>query len=52
MRSKVFPGLWLGPATLFGGLIGDIMPALNEGLRSPEHAAFVERLAKQKDAPR
>jgi Uma2 family endonuclease len=52
LRSKVFPGLWLDPAKLFAGLIGDILPALNEGLRSPEHAAFVERLARQKDAPR
>jgi Uma2 family endonuclease len=52
LRSKVFPGLWLYPATLFGGLIGDVLVALNQGLASPEHAAFVERLARQKDAPR
>jgi Uma2 family endonuclease len=52
LRSQVFPGLWLHPPALFGGLSGDLLVALNQGLRSPEHAAFVERLARQKDAPR
>jgi Uma2 family endonuclease len=52
LRSKVFPGLWLDPATLFRGLFGDVLLSLNQGLRSPEHAAFVDRLARQKAAPR
>jgi Uma2 family endonuclease len=50
LRSQVFPGLWLNPAALFGGLFGDVLTALNQGLRSPEHAKFVKRLAKQKKA--
>jgi Uma2 family endonuclease len=52
LRSQIFPGLWLNPAALFAGALGDALAALNEGLASPEHAAFVERLARQKDAPR
>jgi Uma2 family endonuclease len=52
LQSKVFPGLWLNPETLFRGLFGDVLTALNQGLGSPEHAAFVERLARQKHAPR
>jgi Uma2 family endonuclease len=50
LRSQVFPGLWLNPAVLFGGLSGDLLVALNQGLRSPEHAAFVERLTQAKAA--
>jgi hypothetical protein len=42
--------LWLHPPALFGGLSGDLLVALNQGLRSPEHAAFVARLAQAKAA--
>jgi Uma2 family endonuclease len=45
LRSQVFPGLWLCPADAWDG---DILPALELGLQSPEHAAFVERLASQR----
>ncbi len=52
LRSKVFPGLWLNPTTFSRAPLGDLLISLNQGLRSPEHAAFVERLARQKDAAR
>jgi Uma2 family endonuclease len=44
LRSHVFPGLWLDPDALWtaGRSVGT---ALEEGLRSPEHAVFVRRLA-------
>ncbi len=42
LRSRVFPGLWLDPEALWNGTL---LPALERGLASPEHAAFVERLA-------
>lgn len=44
-RSRVFPGLWLnGPAFLAGDM-AKVLATLNEGLQSPEHAAFVQELA-------
>jgi Uma2 family endonuclease len=46
-RSETFPGLWLDPAALAGGDLGAALDALHQGLASPEHAAFVARLAQQ-----
>jgi hypothetical protein len=44
-RSKVFPGLWLDSAALLKGDLDGVLAALDRGLASPEHAAFVARLA-------
>jgi Uma2 family endonuclease len=44
LRSEVFPGLWLQPAALWAGDLTTLLAALQEGLASPEHAAFVEEL--------
>lgn len=44
LRSEVFPGLWLQPAALLAGELAAVLDVLREGLASPEHAAFVERL--------
>lgn len=45
LRSETFPGLWLDPVAL---AVKDDMPrvlqVLQQGLATPEHAAFVERL--------
>jgi Uma2 family endonuclease len=43
-RSREFPGLWLDPAALIRGDLPRLLAVLDEGLRSPEHASFVERL--------
>jgi len=43
-RSRVFPGLWLDPAALLRLDTAGVRAALERGLASPEHAAFVERL--------
>ncbi len=45
-RSEVFPGLWLDPAALLADDIRGVLDALNRGLATPEHAAFVEQLAR------
>jgi Uma2 family endonuclease len=45
-RSCVFPGLWLDGAALLAGDMARVLAKLDEGLRSPEHQAFVEKLAK------
>lgn len=44
LRSQVFPGLWLQPAALWSGDLAALLAVLQEGLASPEHAAFVEQL--------
>lgn len=44
-RSKVFPGLWLDPAALLRRAAKAVRAALERGLATSEHAAFVDRLA-------
>jgi Uma2 family endonuclease len=44
LRSEVFPGLWLQPEHFWQGDGAALMAVLQEGLASPEHAAFVNRL--------
>lgn len=45
-KSKVFPGLWLAPAALIRGDWATVKKVSEQGLASPEHAAFVDRLQK------
>ncbi len=45
-RSEIFPGLWLDAKALFGEDRRRLIRILKRGLRSPEHAAFVARLAE------
>lgn len=44
-RSEVFPGLWLDPKALAEGDAARLLAAVERGTASPEHAAFVARLA-------
>jgi Uma2 family endonuclease len=44
-RSTVFPGLWLDPVALVTGDRRRIRAVLDLGCATPEHAAFVARLA-------
>lgn len=44
LRSEVFPGLWLDPKALLSGDLATVLRVLQEGLASPEHAQFAERL--------
>ncbi len=48
LHSEVFPGLWLQPTALWAGDLGALLAALQEGLASPEHAAFVTQLATRR----
>jgi Uma2 family endonuclease len=43
-RSQVFPGLWLDPDALVRFDLARVLAVVNEGVRSPEHAAFVAKL--------
>ena len=48
LRSQVFPGLWLDPAAFLALDRSRVMQALDDGLKSPEHAEFVDRLRSRK----
>jgi len=48
LRSAVFPGLWLDPAALLREDDPRVLEVLNQGLRSPEHSAFVQELAERR----
>lgn len=41
LKSGVFPGLWLDPAALLRGDMKAVLAALQRGLGSPEHRAFL-----------
>ncbi|HYV35438.1 MAG TPA: Uma2 family endonuclease [Gemmataceae bacterium] len=49
-RSQVFPGLWLDGAALLAGDTVRVLAKLQEGLASPEHQAFVEKLAQARQS--
>ena len=44
-RTAAFPGLWLDPAALLRKDLAGVLAVLERGLATPEHAAFVARLA-------
>jgi Uma2 family endonuclease len=45
LRSRVLPGLWLAVAELLAGDMQQVLAVLQTGLQSPEHEAFVQKLA-------
>ena len=45
LKSRVFPGLWLDAAAVFADSNRRLTAALRRGLATPDHAAFVARLA-------
>jgi hypothetical protein len=47
-RSKVFPGLWLDPAALVAGNLARVLEVVQQGIASPEHARFVDKLKAKK----
>jgi Uma2 family endonuclease len=44
LKSVAFPGLWLDPEALMRGDLARVFEVLQQGLRSPEHAAFLATL--------
>lgn len=47
IRSRVFPGLWLAVEALLSNQMTRVLEVLQEGVRSPEHGAFVKRLGRE-----
>lgn len=52
VRSGVYPGLWVDVTALVRDDGTALLAALNRGLASPEHAAFVERLRAAHKPPK
>ncbi len=48
LRSRCFPGLWLDPAALWRFDRPGVLAVLQQGLATPEHAAFLTGLASAK----
>ncbi len=46
-RSEVFPGLWLASDAMLQNNLARVLEVLQQGLASPEHAAFVTRLEER-----
>ena len=46
IRSRVFPGLWLHVPALLADDLVRVMATLQQGIASPEHAAFVEAISR------
>ena len=46
IRSEVFPGLWLDPVAMIRGELRRIWDAVQIGLASPEHEAFLVKLLR------
>ncbi len=49
-KSRVFPGLWIDVPALLARDSARLRAAVEKGLASREHAAFVKRLAKRRQA--
>jgi hypothetical protein len=50
-KSEVFAGLWLDTAALIRQDMVQVLGALQQGLASPEHAAFVTKLRQATTRP-
>lgn len=50
LRSREFPGLWLDSDAMTSGRLKRVIEMLQQGLATPQHAAFVELLASQKSS--
>ena len=44
LKSRIFPGLWLDPQALLSEDGVRVLEVVNQGLASPEHGEFVERV--------
>jgi Uma2 family endonuclease len=44
LKSETFPGLWLDPQALLRGDLARLFAVIDQGVATPEHASFLERL--------
>jgi Uma2 family endonuclease len=48
-RSEVFPGLWLDAQVLYAEDLDRLIGVLDQGIATPEHAAFAARFARARE---
>lgn len=51
LRSKLFPGLWLDPVALLAGDLPKLFAAVDEGAKTDDHRAFVQKLQQPVQKP-
>jgi hypothetical protein len=44
VASRVFPGLWLQRAALLAGDMATVLAVVQQGVGTPQHTAFIQRL--------
>jgi Uma2 family endonuclease len=44
IKSQIFPGLWLASTSLLSDNLTPVLQVLQQGIASPEHQAFVQKL--------
>jgi Uma2 family endonuclease len=47
IRSEIFPGLWLAVTDLLLGDMSQVLAVLQDGLKSQQHAEFLQKLSQQ-----
>ena len=47
-KSKVFPGLWLDAQAMIAGDLAKVLQIVQQGVASPEHKRFVDKLRARK----
>jgi Uma2 family endonuclease len=47
VASRVFPGLWLQRAALLAGDMATVLAVVQQGVGTPQHTAFVERIGER-----
>ena len=47
-KSRVFPGLWLDPKAMIAGDLAKVIETVQNGVASPEHRTFVDKLLSKK----
>jgi len=50
-KSTVFPGLWLDAPALLRRDVRQVMATLQQGIETPEHAAFMQQLQARRSVP-
>ena len=50
LSSRVFPGLRVPVAAMLDGQLADVLAAVQQGVQTPEHAAFVKELQGRSEA--
>jgi hypothetical protein len=47
IKSKVFPGLWLGIYSLLNYQLAEVIKTVQQGLNTTEHQDFIQRINNQ-----